>query len=259
MTMQTPALGGSQKPGKVQAIAVLTLASGITNILWPLFLILIYLIFVLATLGIGIIFCLLVPLVILPMVLGIFEIIYAAKLLPTPIKPVKPSQSIAILEVICALTGNLIPVAAGIVALILYSDPEVKAYFAKYAPVAAVKPPIPAPGPARVEPALPPAAPLPESPVKIAEAIVPASVEPAATVVAMQPVPPAVSEAGQPKPVSPAASESKPAKPKPAAAKPSKAAPKAKAAKPVPAAKTKSPKPKPAAKPAASKTKKSSG
>ncbi len=261
MTMETPALSGPQKPGKVQAIAVLTLASGITNILWMLVLgILVFPLIAVATIGIG---CLLYPLLILPIVLGVFEIIYAAKLLPTPIKPVKPSQSIAILEVVCALTGNLIPVAAGIVALILYSDPEVKAYFGKYGLPAPTLPSVPAVEPARVEPARPPTVPLPESPVKVAEAIVPASVAPAATVVAAQPMPPAVSETQPPKPISPAASEAKPAKPparpKPAAAKPSKAAPKTKTAKPAPAAKTKASKPKPAAKPAAAKTKKSTG
>jgi hypothetical protein len=261
MTMQSPALGGSQKPGKVQAVAILTLVSGISNILWMLILaFIVFPLIALATIGIG---CLLYPLLLLPIILGVFEIIYAAKLLPTPIKPVKPSQSIAVMEVVCALTGNLIPVAAGIVALILYSDAEVKAYFAKYGPPAPVPPTAPAPAPARVEPELPPTVPLPESPVKVAEAIVPASAEPPATVVAMPPVTPAASQAEQPKPVSPVVSEAKPAKPtarpKPAADKPSKAAPKAKTAKPAPAAKTKASKPKPAVKPAGAKTKKSTG
>jgi hypothetical protein len=114
----------SGKPGKIQTIAILTLISGITNILWPL---LIYAIVGASTVFVG---CLFLPLFAPPIALGIFEIIFAAKLMPTPIKPTQPSQVLAILEIVCIITGNFVAVAAGIVALVLYSDPEVKAYFA---------------------------------------------------------------------------------------------------------------------------------
>jgi hypothetical protein len=117
---------GYQKPGKVQAVAILSLVSGITNILWMLIVGFSIVIGGVASFGVG---CLFIPIVIPPLVLGVFEILYAAKLLPTPIKPTKPSMTIAICEIACVLTFNPIPVAAGIVALVMYNDPTVKAYF----------------------------------------------------------------------------------------------------------------------------------
>lgn len=114
------------KPGKIQAVAILTLISGISNILWMIFVGIMLLAGAIASLGIG---CLFMPIVIPPIVLGVFEIIYATKILPNPIKPVKPGTTLAILEIICILTGNVVSAAAGIVALVMYNDPEVKAYF----------------------------------------------------------------------------------------------------------------------------------
>lgn len=124
-----PAPAISDKPGMVTAVAVLTLISGIVNILWMLSIGVWILVAGISTFGLG---CLLLPVVIPPVVLGIFEIIYAAKLLPTPIKPTQPSQTLAILEIACILTGNIIPVVAGILALVFYGDERVKAYFARY-------------------------------------------------------------------------------------------------------------------------------
>jgi len=117
---------GGSKPGKVQTIAILTLVSGISNIIWMVFMGGSLFLSGLATLGIT---CLFIPLVIPPIVLGIYEILYATKLLANPVKPVKPSQTIAILEIICIMTGNAIPLAAGILALVFYSQEEVKEYF----------------------------------------------------------------------------------------------------------------------------------
>ncbi|PIZ25611.1 MAG: hypothetical protein COY47_05010, partial [Chloroflexi bacterium CG_4_10_14_0_8_um_filter_57_5] len=71
-----------QKPGMVQAIAIMTLVNGILNILYSLSLtggI------VLGTIGVGL---LCAPITILPAVLGIFEILYATKILPNPPQPV---------------------------------------------------------------------------------------------------------------------------------------------------------------------------
>ncbi len=127
MTTATPVMTASAKPGKVQAVAIMTLISGIGNILYMLILGFFVLLPIgIATIGIG---CLFGILLIPPIVLGVFEILYSTKLLPTPIKPTKPSQVIAILEICCILTGNLYTVATGIVALVMYNDPAVKAYF----------------------------------------------------------------------------------------------------------------------------------
>lgn len=119
---------GSGKPGKVQTIAIMTLVSGIFNILWMISWSIGILVFGVSTLGLG---CLLIFLVFPPLVLAVFEIIFAVKLLANPPKAVKPSQTLAILEIVCIVTGNLVSTVAGILALVFYSEPEVKAYFAE--------------------------------------------------------------------------------------------------------------------------------
>ena len=113
------------KPGIVTAIAVMTLVNGILNITYALGLTAAV---VLGSLGIGIICA---PLTILPLVLGIFEIMYAARLISTPPKPTQPSQLIAILEICCILLGNVVSLVIGILALVFYNQPEVQAYFAE--------------------------------------------------------------------------------------------------------------------------------
>src|SRR5690242_13811891 len=112
-----------EKPTLVHVIAWMTLASGIVNLFW----------------GIGAsgtalhtfvgIIC--IPITILPTVLGIFEIIYAAKLMGIPIQPIQPSTNIAILEIVCILVGNVFALVVGILALIFYNDLAVKGYFAQ--------------------------------------------------------------------------------------------------------------------------------
>jgi hypothetical protein len=67
----SPLITGPQKPGMVQAIAIMTLINGILNILYGLS---VTAGIVLGTLFVGIICA---PVTILPVVLGIFEIIYA--------------------------------------------------------------------------------------------------------------------------------------------------------------------------------------
>jgi hypothetical protein len=113
------------KPGTVQAIAIMTLINGILNILWGFG---VTGSIVLGTLGFGLLCS---PVTILPLILGIFEIIYAAKLLANPPQPARPSQAIAIMEICCILVGNVISLVVGILALVFYNDAAVKAYFAK--------------------------------------------------------------------------------------------------------------------------------
>lgn len=128
MTVENPIVSSPisplpQKPGMVTAIAVMTLVNGILNILYSLSLTAGV---VLGTFGIGL---LCAPLTILPIVLGIFEILYATKLLSNPPQPTQPSQTIAILEIVCILFGNVVSTVVGILALVFYNDPAVKAYF----------------------------------------------------------------------------------------------------------------------------------
>ncbi len=120
-----PDINTPQKPGMVQAIAIMTLINGILNILAGLS---VTAAVVLGTLGVGL---LCAPVTILPCVLGIFEIIYAANLLANPPKPVQPNQTIAILEIACIIVGNVVSLVVGILAIVFYNDEEVKSYFAQ--------------------------------------------------------------------------------------------------------------------------------
>ena len=112
-----------QKPTLVHVIAWTTLASGIVNLFWGF-----------AASGAALatfigVFC--IPLTILPTVLGIFELIYAAKLFSNPPQPIKPSTNIAVLEIACLLVGNIFSMAVGILSLVFYNDTIVKEYFAR--------------------------------------------------------------------------------------------------------------------------------
>jgi len=113
----------TQKPTLINVIAWTTLTSGIVNLVWGL-----------AASGaalatlVGII-C--TPITILPTVLGVFEIIYAAKLLSNPPQAVQPSNTIAILEIVCVLAGNVFAMVVGILSLVFYNDQIVKDYFAR--------------------------------------------------------------------------------------------------------------------------------
>lgn len=108
-----------EKPGKVQAIAIMTLINGILDVLWG-----ITLTFGVAvsTFGIGL---LCAPVTLLPTVLGIFEIVYASKLLGNPPRRYRV-QTIAILQIVAILFGDLIGPVIGIISLVFYSEPEVK-------------------------------------------------------------------------------------------------------------------------------------
>jgi hypothetical protein len=110
-----------QKPGKVQAIAIITLINGILNILAGIS---ITFAFVLSTWGFGLICA---PITILPSVLGIFEIIGASKLMANPPRKFNV-QTIAILEIIGIIIGNVPSLVIGILNLVFYNDPETRFY-----------------------------------------------------------------------------------------------------------------------------------
>jgi hypothetical protein len=117
-----PLVAGPQKPGMVTAITILTLISGIVNIMVGLS--------ISGGLAASIVLICIAPVGFLPIVLGVFEIMYAVKLLSNPPQPVQPNQTIAILETVCFLFGNMISGITGVLALVFYSDANVKAYFA---------------------------------------------------------------------------------------------------------------------------------
>jgi hypothetical protein len=146
------------KPTFVNVIAWMTLASGVVNLFWGLGLSLTGLLSI-----IGIV-C--IPFMLLPTILGVFEIIYAAKLLSNPPQVVQPSTTIAILEIVSALVGNFFSVVVGILALVFYNDVTVRDYFARLsgsAPLAPVPPASPSP---IVDPVpFPEPSPAPDAPV----------------------------------------------------------------------------------------------
>ncbi|OGO24558.1 MAG: hypothetical protein A2Y54_00900 [Chloroflexi bacterium RBG_16_51_16] len=110
-----------QKPVLLTIVAVSTLTSGIVNLFWG---------FIMSATAFGTILgivCL--PLTVLPMVLGIVEIVHAARLLSAQPQPVQPSTAIAVLEVVCILFGNVFSMIVGILALVFYNDLTVKDYF----------------------------------------------------------------------------------------------------------------------------------
>jgi hypothetical protein len=155
-----------ESPSLVKTIAVLTLINGIVNIFWGLIATSVVVPTVILT-------CLAV-FTILPTILGVFEIIYALKLLNVPPQPVQPSQTIAILEILCVLTGNVFSMIVGILAMVFYSDAQVRGYFSRLnaipypvAPVPPVPPTAPvAPQPAPVMEAEPPVETTPEAPIE---------------------------------------------------------------------------------------------
>ncbi len=113
----------NQKPGLFTTIAIMTLTSGVVNLFWG---------FIASATALGtIVGVVCLPLTILPTILGIFEIIYAAKLLSAQPEPVQPSQSIAVFEILTFFIGNIFSMVVGILALIFYNDTNVKEYFGR--------------------------------------------------------------------------------------------------------------------------------
>ncbi len=112
-----------QKPTLIHVIAWTTLASGIVNLFWGLA--------ASGTVLATIVGVICTPLTILPTILGVFELIYAAKLFSNPAQPIQPSTNIAVFEIACVLTGNVFAMAVGILALVFYNDTVVKDYFAR--------------------------------------------------------------------------------------------------------------------------------
>src|SRR5215510_12637109 len=113
----------TNKPTLVNVIAWTTLASGIVNLFWG--------IAASHTALATVIGFVCVPITILPTILGVFELIYAAKLFSNPPQEIKPSTNIAVFEIACVVIGNVFSMAVGILSLVFYNDTVVKDYFAR--------------------------------------------------------------------------------------------------------------------------------
>lgn len=138
----------NQRPSLINLIAAMTLVSGIVNVFWGM---------IASHSAIStVIGILCVPITILPAILGVVEIVYAARLFGGPAQPARPSTGIAALEIACILVGNAFSMVVGILALVFYNDLIVKRYFEEINGT-------PAPVPAQQTPSQPeadPAAPL---------------------------------------------------------------------------------------------------
>ncbi len=135
----SPAMGAAvpEKPGLVQAIGVMALIDGILNVLYamvgPIVIATGLLGSVVASIGLcapGLICLPGLVLYIYPLVLGILEILYGARLLSDPPRTRRPAQYLAILQIINVLFLQVLSVVAGILSLIWYNDEGVRAYFA---------------------------------------------------------------------------------------------------------------------------------
>jgi len=125
------------KPNSLQVITILMLINGILNIIgWLGASVAILFSFItgaIATFGIGL--CcfpvLIIPL--LPIALGICEIIFAARLLSSgrPRVSFNALQTIAILEICTLLFVNVLSVVVGILNLVFLNEAEVKNYLSQ--------------------------------------------------------------------------------------------------------------------------------
>jgi hypothetical protein len=106
----------TEKPQKVQAIAIMLLAGGIIALLvgigW-------------AITCIGLAF----PMTYYSFVVGIMAIVKAARLMGENARNETPPQAVAIMQIVNIVSGDVINLTLGIITLVFLSDPAVKAYF----------------------------------------------------------------------------------------------------------------------------------
>lgn len=115
----------SQKPGKVQAIAIMALVDGILNVLYGLFLLL----FAGIPLALTIVGLCAVPFLFYPIVVGVMGIIYGMKMVEQRPVGAQPHKTLAIMQIVNILFGNLLSLVAGIISLVFYNEEEVQAYY----------------------------------------------------------------------------------------------------------------------------------
>ncbi len=123
-----PRRRGADKPGKVQAIAILILIGGILATLaaaaWLAYIGLIGV----ATMGAGLLCCLW-PGPYYGLVMGIMGIVKGVRLLGDKAHREAPPQGIAIMMIINIINGDLVNLVLGIIVLVFLADEEVKDFF----------------------------------------------------------------------------------------------------------------------------------
>ncbi len=113
-----PRSRSKQKPGQIQAVAIMMLCGGIWGILYFL-----------GFAGATVCFGLLWPVIWLELVVSILAIVRASNMLGRDDQG--PPKTLAILFIICILNGDLIVCVLGIICLVMLSDQQVQAYYRK--------------------------------------------------------------------------------------------------------------------------------
>jgi uncharacterized metal-binding protein len=116
------------KPGYVQAIAIMCLVDGILSILGGIGGVLIPLCGLMVP-CVGLVTLCCVPTLLYAVVLGVLEIVYAAQVLPDPIRGVRPAKYLAIMQIVNIINGDVVSLTVGILSLVFYNDAQVKEYF----------------------------------------------------------------------------------------------------------------------------------
>jgi hypothetical protein len=115
-----PAGKSTQQPGKTQAIALMTLIGGIIAVLlsgvW--------------TLGSGFVCCLW-PGTYYTLVLGIMAIVRGSALLQARPGTEPAPQTIAIMQIVNIINGDVVNLVMGILTLVFLSEPEVKGFYSE--------------------------------------------------------------------------------------------------------------------------------
>jgi hypothetical protein len=117
-----------EKPGKVQAIAILVLVGGILATLYAVGSLAYIGLIGLATMGAGLICCLW-PGPYFALVMGIMGISKGSRLLGEKAYRETPPQGIAIMMIINIINGDFVNLTLGILVLVFLGDEEVKDYF----------------------------------------------------------------------------------------------------------------------------------
>lgn len=119
---------GGERPGKVQAIAIMTLIGGILAIFGSL----VWLAYIglvgVATIGVGLLCCLW-PGPYYGLVMGIMATIKGSQLLGKDAHRLRPPKGIAIMQILNIVNLDLPNCVMGILTLVFLNEPEVRRYF----------------------------------------------------------------------------------------------------------------------------------
>jgi predicted Zn finger-like uncharacterized protein len=117
-----------EKPGKVQAIAIMTLVGGIMATLASVGLLMYFGLVGIASMGFGLVCCLW-PGPYYGLVVGIMGIVKGSQLLGENAHRCEPPTTVAVMQIINVINGDFVNLTLGILTLVFLSEPEVKRFF----------------------------------------------------------------------------------------------------------------------------------